>query len=32
TYVETANWSEGNYRIVLKNASGVQTISTVIAH
>lgn len=32
TYVETANWSEGNYRVVLKNANGTQTISTVIAH
>lgn len=32
TYVETANWSEGNYRVVLKNANGMQTISTVIAH
>jgi len=32
TYVETANWSEGKYRVVLKNANGTQTISTVIAH
>jgi PKD repeat protein len=32
TYVESANWSEGNYRVVLKNANGTQTISTVIAH
>ena len=32
TYVETATWSEGNYRVVLKNANGTQTISTVIAH
>ena len=32
TYIETANWSEGNYRVVLKNANGSQTLSTVIAH
>lgn len=32
TYVETVNWGEGNYRVVLKNANGTQTISTVIAH
>jgi len=32
TYIETAQWSEGNYRVVLKNATGTQTLSTVIAH
>ncbi len=32
TYVETASWSEGNYRVVLTNANGTQTINTVIAH
>ena len=32
TYVETAQWSEGNYRVVLKNSLGTKTISTVIAH
>jgi PKD repeat protein len=31
-FIGTANWAEGNYRVVLINAEGTQTISTVVAH
>lgn len=32
TYIQTQDWSEGSYRVVISNATGIQTITTVIAH